>query len=105
MALVVYGLFTLAEHGLSWAKKQYKKFRGKFKKQTTIDPNISQKLKDFLDGQPTEKGETLHLSSSVKYADTVTEIAQDENGNVLAFDFIETKGGCDVHGIVEQDID
>lgn len=105
VALVVYGFFKLAEHGLNWAKKQYKKFGDKFKKQKTIDPKISQKLKEFLDGQPTEKGETLHFSSSVKDADTVTEIAQDENDNVLAFDFIETKGGCDVHGIVEQDID
>lgn len=105
VAFVVYGLFTLAEHGLNWAKKQYQKFGSRFKKQKTIDPKISAKLKDFLDGQPTEKGEALHLSGSVKYVDTVTEIAQDENNNVLAFEFVETKGGCDVHGIVEQEID
>lgn len=105
VALVVYGLFTLAEHGLNWAKKQYQKFGSRFKKQITIDPPISEKLKAFLEGQPTQNGGTLHLSSSVKNADTVTAIAQDENNNVLAFEFVETKGGCDVHGIVEQEID
>lgn len=105
VALVVYGLFKLAEHGLNWAKKQYKKFGSRFKKQTTIDENISQRLKEFLDGQPKTNGGTLHLSSSVKNADTITEIAQDGNGNVLAFEFVETKGGSDIHGIVEQDVD
>lgn len=105
VAFVVYGLFKLAEHGLNWAKKQYQKFGSRFKKQTTIDENISQRLKEFLDGQPKTNGGTLHLSSSVKKADTITEIAQDGNGNVLAFEFVETKGGSDIRGIVEQDVD
>lgn len=105
VAFVVYGLFKLAEHGLNWAKKQYQKFGSRFKKQTTIDENISQRLKEFLDGQPKTNGGTLHLSSSVKNADTITGIAQDGNGNVLAFEFVETKGGSDIRGIVEQDVD
>lgn len=105
VAFVVYGIFKLAEHGLNWAKKQYRNFGGRFKKQITIDEGISKRLKDFLEGQPKTNGGTLHLSGSVKDADTITEVAQDGNGNVLAFEFIETKGGSDIHGIVEQDVD
>lgn len=105
VAFVVWGIFTLAEEGLNWAKKKYQQLGSKFKKQKTIDEKISQKLKEFLDGQPTTNGGKLHLSPSVKNANTVTLIAQDANDTVHAFEFVETKGGSDIHGIVEQEVD
>lgn len=106
VAFVVWGLFTLAKDGLNWAKKKFQQLGSKFKKQTTIDESISQKLKEFLDGQPINKiEEKLHLSSSVKDANTITLIAQDEKDTVHAFEFVETKGGSDIPGIVEQEID
>lgn len=105
VAFVVWGVFTLAENGLNWAKKKFQQLGSKFKKQKTIDENISQKLKEFLDGQPKTNGGKLHLSSSVKNANTITLVAQDEKDNVHAFEFVETKGGSDIHGIVEQEVD
>lgn len=105
VAFVVWGFFTLAEDGLNWAKKKYRQLGSKFKKQKTIDPEISKKLKEFLDGQPMTNGAKLHLSSSVKNANTLTMVAQDEKNNVQAFEFVEIKGGSDIHGIIEQDVD
>ncbi|WP_075318638.1 hypothetical protein [Bacteroides togonis] len=105
VALIVYGVYSLAKEGLSWASKQYQKFGSKFKKQKTIDPTISRKLKEFLDGQPITVGEKLKLSSDVKNSNTITRIAQDENGDALAFEFVKVNGGCDFTGIVEQEVE
>ena len=105
VALVVYGVYSLAKEGWDWASKQFKKFGSKFKKQKTIDPTISQKLKEFLEGQEVTKGKKLKLSSDVKNSDTITRIAQDENDNALAFEFVKVNGGCDFKGIVEQEVE
>ena len=51
------------------------------------------------------KGKKLKLSSDVKDSDTITRIAQDENDNALAFEFVKVKGGCDFKGIVEQEVE
>ena len=105
VALVFYGIYSLAKEGWDWASEQFKKFGSKFKKQKTIDPIISQKLKEFIDGQPITYGKKLRLSSDVKDSKTITRIAQDENGDALAFEFVKVNGGCDFTGIVEQEVE
>lgn len=105
VALVVYGIYSLAKEGYNWAAQQFKKFGSRFKKQTTIDPEISKRLKEFLDNQTITKGEKLKFSSDVKNSDTITRIAQDEKGDALAFEFVKVNGGCDFTGIVEQEVE
>ena len=101
---VVHGEYSLSKEGVDWARKQFKKFGSQFKKQITIDPLISQKLKEFLDGQNIY-GVTLQLSVDVMNSITITRIAKDENDNTLAFEFVKVNGGCDFKGIVEQEVE
>ena len=59
-----------------------------FQEATTIDENISQRLKEFLEGQPLIDGGTFLLSNKIMNAETVILIAQDAAENVLSFDFV-----------------
>ena len=67
--------------------------------------NKFSELKEFIDGQPITYGKKLRLSSDVKDSKTITRIAQDENGDALAFEFVKVNGGCDFTGIVEQEVE
>ena len=96
--------YHLHEHGVIWARTQYLRFGKSFKKMTSIDCEISQTLKTFINGQPKSDGTIFFLSDDLLKSKTVCLIAQDSSGNILAFNFVKAIKGCDFIGIVEQDI-
>lgn len=97
--------YHLYEHGVIWARTQHLRFGKSFKKMTSIDCVIMQRLKTFMDGQPKSDGTFLILSDILINSNTVCLIAQDDEGKILSFDFVQANKGCDFKGIVEQEID
>lgn len=97
--------YNLYEHGVTWARTQYFRFGKSFKKMTSIDCEITQRLKAFVNGQPKSDGTFLILSDNLINSNTVCLIAQDDEGQILSFDFVKANKGCDFKGIVEQEID
>lgn len=97
--------YHLNEHGVIWARAQYLRFGNSFKKMTSIDCEITQKLKIFLNGLQNTDGTFLILSDNLINSSTVCLIAQADDGQVLSFDFVKANKGCDFKGIVEQEID
>ncbi|WP_075318634.1 hypothetical protein [Bacteroides togonis] len=107
-------MYILEQDGAIWAKKQISS-SGRVKSIVHIDTLITSKLKAFLNGQTCSEsildeefcivlnGKSL-IKDDVVNSDTITRIAQDENGDVLAFEFVKANEGCDFTGIVEQDI-
>lgn len=53
--------YILNEHGLLFAKQVFEKYGIKLKKVTTIDNVITHKLLEFINGQPTTRGNSLEV--------------------------------------------